>query len=167
MSILNPLHRKSLHVSSSSISRSTHSNLHQIQIRCASVLKRPKRPYTFTQLVTLSDGSSYTHRTTSPAPVYRSNRDTRNTPLWNPSSQRLLNVEEDEAGKLRSFRDKFGRGWDAERKDDFDVAEDEEEADQEESLMDLITGYGQGVGAEAKDVVEEKRSNGNEETKGQ
>jgi hypothetical protein len=26
----------------------------------------------------------------------------------------LLNIEEDEAGKLRSFRQKFGRGWDAE-----------------------------------------------------
>jgi hypothetical protein len=34
--------------------------------------------------------------------------------MWNPSSQKLLNVEEDEAGKLRSFRSKFGRGWDAE-----------------------------------------------------
>lgn len=45
------------------------------------------------------------------------------------------------------------------------MAEDEEEADQEGSLMDLITGYGQEVGAEAKDVVEEKRSSGNEKTK--
>lgn len=98
------------------------------------------------------------HRTTSPAPVYRSNRDTRNNPLWNPSSQRLLNVEEDEAGKLRSFRGKFGRGWDAERKDDLDAAEGEEEADQEESLMDLITSFGQGVGVEAEGVVEEKSS---------
>jgi hypothetical protein len=25
-----------------------------------------------------------------------------------------LNVEEDEAGKLRAFRERFGRGWDAE-----------------------------------------------------
>lgn len=97
--------------------------------------------------------------------MYQSNRDTRNTALWNPSSQRLLNVEEDEAGKLRSFRDKFGRGWDAERKDDFDVADDQEKADQVESLMDLITGYGQGVGAEAKDAVEEMRSKGNKKTK--
>lgn len=98
------------------------------------------------------------HRTTSPAPVYQSNRDTRNTALWNPSSQRLLNIEEDEAGKLRSFRDKFGRGWDAERKDDSATAVDGEETGQEENLMDLITGFGQGDGAEASGAVEEKRS---------
>ena len=84
------------------------------QVRHATLQRRPKRPYTFTQLVTLSDGSSFVHRTTSPMPVYKSTKDIRNTPLWNPSSQKLLNVEEDEAGKLRAFRAKFGRGWDAE-----------------------------------------------------
>ena len=83
------------------------------QIRNATLLRRPKRPYTFTQLITLTDGSSYLHRTTSPAPVYRATKDIRNSPLWNPSSQKLMNIEEDEAGKLRSFRAKFGRGWDA------------------------------------------------------
>lgn len=83
------------------------------QVRHATLLRRPKRPYTFTQLVTLSDGSTFLHRTTSPAPVYKSTKDQRNTPLWNPSSQKLLNVEEDEAGKLAAFRAKFGRGWDA------------------------------------------------------
>lgn len=45
--------------------------------------------------------------------MYKSTKDTRNTPLWNPSSQKLMNVEEDEAGKLAAFRAKFGRGWDA------------------------------------------------------
>lgn len=84
------------------------------QIRHATLLRRPKRPYTFTQLVTLSDGSSFVQRTTSPIPVVKSTKDIRNTPLWNPSSQKLLNVEEDEAGKLAAFRSKFGRGWDAE-----------------------------------------------------
>lgn len=84
------------------------------QVRHASLLRRPKRPYTFTQLVTLSDGSTFTHRTTSPTPVIRSTKDVRNSPLWNPSSQKLLNVEEDEAGRLARFRDRFGRGWDAE-----------------------------------------------------
>ncbi|KAK4692727.1 hypothetical protein P7C71_g4537, partial [Lecanoromycetidae sp. Uapishka_2] len=93
----------------------------QIQCRHATLLRRPKRPYTFTQLVTLSDGSTYTHRTTSPQPVYKSLKDTRNTPLWNPSSQKLLNMETDEAGKLRAFREKFGRGWDASRMADEDV----------------------------------------------
>jgi len=84
------------------------------QVRHATLLRRPKRPYTFTQLVTLSDGSSFTLRTTNPQPVYKSAKDQRNSPLWNPSSHKLLNVEEDEAGKLAAFRTKFGRGWDAE-----------------------------------------------------
>lgn len=84
------------------------------QVRHASLLRRPKRPYTFTQLVTLSDGSTFTQRTTSPMPVYRSIKDVRNSPLWNPSSQKLLNIEEDEAGRLKRFRGRFGRGWDAE-----------------------------------------------------
>lgn len=82
------------------------------QVRHATLIKRPKRPYTFTQLITLSDGSSFTLRTTNPQPVYKSAKDIRNAPLWNPSSQKLLNVEEDEAGRLAAFRAKFGRGWD-------------------------------------------------------
>ena len=88
-------------------------SLHQ-QIRHASLLRRPKRPYTFTQLITLSDGSTFTHRTTSPQPIYRSTKDTKNSPLWNPSSQKLLNIEEDEAGRLKRFRRRFGRGFDVE-----------------------------------------------------
>ena len=88
--------------------------LNQQQIRHASLIKRPKRPYTFTQLIILSDGSTFTHRTTSPAPIYRASKDTKNSPLWNPSSQKLLNVEEDEAGRLKRFRQRFGRGFDVE-----------------------------------------------------
>ncbi|KAL9014811.1 MAG: hypothetical protein Q9173_000565 [Seirophora scorigena] len=124
------------------------------QLRHATLIRRPKRPYTFTQLVTLSDGSTYTHRTTSPAPVYTSTKDTRNTALWNPSSQKLLNVEADEAGRLRAFREKFGRGWDAEKM----VTRDEEtgevregqEAEGEDNLMDLISGYGAEAEAEGE-----------------
>ncbi|KAE9379544.1 hypothetical protein N431DRAFT_301351, partial [Stipitochalara longipes BDJ] len=86
----------------------------QTQIRHASLLKRPHRPYQFTQLVTLSDGSTYTQRTTSPQPIFRSTKDTRNHPLWQPSMTSLRNIEEDEAGRLRAFRLRFGRGWDAE-----------------------------------------------------
>jgi hypothetical protein len=82
------------------------------QCRHARLLKRPKRPYTFTQLVTLSDGSAFTMRTTSPTPVYRSTRDTRNSPLWNPRTRELLNVEDDEAGRLAGFRARFGLGFD-------------------------------------------------------
>jgi hypothetical protein len=52
-------------------------------------------------------------RTTSPYPVYRSTRDTRNAPLWNPSSKELTSVEDDEAGRLASFRARYGRSFDA------------------------------------------------------
>ncbi|KAH9879947.1 hypothetical protein J1614_001971, partial [Plenodomus biglobosus] len=106
------------------------------QIRHATLLRRPKRPYTFTQLITLSDGSSFTLRTTNPTPVYKSTKDIRNTPLWNPSSQKLLNVEEDEAGKLAAFRAKFGRGWDAEGGKDDGVQSGQDH------LLDLISGKG-------------------------
>ena len=143
MSLSTPLRRASLAVPS----------VPQTQCRHATLLRRPKRPYTFTQLVTLSDGSTYTHRTTSPAPIYRSTKDTRNTPLWNPSSQKLLNMETDEAGKLRAFREKFGRGWDATRMQERDEDADKEGGEQEgregqqreeeDNLMDLISGYGQ------------------------
>jgi hypothetical protein len=130
--------------------------IHRTQHRHASLLRRPKTPYTFTQLITLSDGSTFLHRTTSPAPIYKSIRDTKNNVLWNPSSQKLMNVEEDEAGRLRRFRARFGRGFDAEGA----AAEQAEgggdgvgEGQGDESLFDLIAGYKQdeGVGkAEAK-----------------
>lgn len=84
------------------------------QVRHATLLRRPKRPYTFTQLVQLSDGSAFTLRTTSPQPVLKSAKDIRNNPLWHPSSLKLLNVEEDEAGRLAAFRAKFGTVWDNE-----------------------------------------------------
>ena len=95
------------------LSRS-YKSIQHTQVRNATLLKRPQRPYTFTQLVTLSDGSTFLHRTTSPFSVYKSTKDVRNSALWHPSSRKLLNVEEDEAGRLRAFRERFGRGWDAE-----------------------------------------------------
>lgn len=132
------------------------------QCRHATLLRRPKRPYTFTQLITLSDGSAFTHRTTSPAPVYRSTRDTRNSLLWNPSSSKLLNVEEDEAGRLAAFRARFGRSWDAHsapadpapgagpkdaaaQKAEEQAAKAQAQAAQEEedNLLDLISSFGQ------------------------
>ncbi|RMZ91865.1 hypothetical protein DV736_g887, partial [Chaetothyriales sp. CBS 134916] len=83
--------------------------------RHARLLRRPKRPYTFTQLVTLSDGSAFLQRTCSPLPVHRSTRDTRNTPLWNPSSRELLSIEDDEAGRLAGFRARFGGSFDSKK----------------------------------------------------
>lgn len=68
-----------------------------------------------------------------------------------------MNVEEDEAGRLRAFRMRFGRGWDAEgtetETEDGEAGDGEgrrrEVGDQadEESLLDLITGFGQAGGA--------------------
>ncbi|KAJ5374687.1 hypothetical protein N7517_006693 [Penicillium concentricum] len=128
------------------------------QCRHATLLRRPKRPYTFTQLITLSDGSTFTHRTTSPAPIYRSTRDTRNSLLWNPSSSKLMNVEEDEAGRLAAFRARFGRSFDANAPVTEEAAKDpvaakqaeaeakaQAKADQEEedNLLDLISAFGQ------------------------
>lgn len=88
--------------------------LSKTQVRHATLIKRPKRPYQFTQVVTLSDGSTFMHRTTSPEPLYKSTKDIKNSLLWNPSSQKLANAEDDLAGRLRSFRNRFGRGWDSE-----------------------------------------------------
>ncbi|KAL2860868.1 mitochondrial 54S ribosomal protein bL31m [Aspergillus lucknowensis] len=120
------------------------------QCRHATLLRRPKRPYTFTQLITLSDGSTFTHRTTSPLPIYRSTRDTRNSLMWNPSSNKLLNIEEDEAGRLAAFRARFGRSWDANTPveaapgADKDAEAQAKEAEEEEdNLLDLISSFGQ------------------------
>ncbi|KAK4865243.1 hypothetical protein LT330_001866 [Penicillium expansum] len=130
------------------------------QCRHATLLRRPKRPYTFTQLITLSDGSTFTHRTTSPAPIYRSTRDTRNSLLWNPSSSKLMNVEEDEAGRLAAFRARFGRSYDASAPVEEDAAAAKDpvaakqaeaeakaqakaEQEEEDNLLDLISAFGQ------------------------
>ncbi|CBF75813.1 hypothetical protein AN3595.2 [Aspergillus nidulans FGSC A4] len=126
------------------------------QCRHATLLRRPKRPYTFTQLITLSDGSTFTHRTTSPLPVYRSTRDTRNSIMWNPSSSKLKSVEDDEAGRLAAFRAKFGRNWDAtaapedsaaaggdKDKEDARKAAQKEAEEEDDNLLDLISSFGQ------------------------
>jgi len=63
-------------------------------------------------MVQLSDGSTYTVRTTSPQALHRSAKDTRNHMLWQPTEKSLQNVEEDEAGKLAAFRERFGRSFD-------------------------------------------------------
>lgn len=49
----------------------------------------------------------------------------------------MRNVEQDEAGRLRAFREKFGRGWDL---DSEAVEEQGIEGKEEGSLMDLISG---------------------------
>lgn len=88
----------------------------------------------------------------------------------------MLNIEADEAGKLRAFREKFGRGWDASRteeKDEEDGNEEEEGTEdggkggrqpeeREDNLMDLISSFGleaEGT-ATAKGVREGKEKSG-------
>jgi hypothetical protein len=65
--------------------------------------------------------------------------------MWQPSKSSLKNVEEDEAGRLRAFREKFGRGWDADTTGAEEGAERAAGQDggegAEDSLMDLISGY--------------------------
>ncbi|KAL4881593.1 hypothetical protein BJY04DRAFT_188404 [Aspergillus karnatakaensis] len=127
------------------------------QCRHATLLRRPKRPYTFTQLITLSDGSTFTHRTSSPLPVYRSTRDTRNSIVWNPSSSKLMNLEDDEAGRLAAFRAKYGRGFDVSsaksegEADEKGLSEAEREQaqaqreaeEEDDNMLDLISSFGQ------------------------
>jgi len=116
------------------------------QVRHATFVPRPRRPYTFTQLVQLSDGSTYTMRSTSPLPLYRAAKDTRNTLLWQPSEKSLRNVELDEAGKLAAFRERFGRGYDAsaeagEGGEGADTQAAAEQGPGGDGFADLITGY--------------------------
>ncbi|KAH6626786.1 hypothetical protein B0J18DRAFT_464773 [Chaetomium sp. MPI-SDFR-AT-0129] len=130
------------------------------QVRHATFVPRSRRPYQFTQLVQLSDGSTYTMRTTSPIALYKSGKDSRNHLLWQPTEKSLRNVEVDEAGKLAAFRDRFGSGWDADAppaeaadsapKDGDKAAAGgaegkkapaEPEADPFDSLVDLISAY--------------------------
>ena len=140
--------------------------MQKTQVRHATFVPRPRRPYHFTQLVQLSDGSTFTVRTTSPTALYKSGKDSRNHILWQPSDKTLKNVEVDEAGKLAAFRERFGRGWEgeegaspsslsdaveeatvAEGKQPGEVVNDKAEEiravgeEQFDSLMDLISSY--------------------------
>ena len=70
-------------------------------------------------------------------------------------------MEADEAGRLRAFREKFGRGWDAEKMGEEDEkrgAEGEGQLEEDDNLMDLIGGYGGEEGQ--KGVREEKGRSG-------
>ncbi|KAK7708539.1 hypothetical protein SLS64_006641 [Diaporthe eres] len=114
------------------------------QVRHATEVVRPKRPYTFTQIVQLSDGSTYTTRSTSPAPVHRSTKDTRNHLTWQPSEVSLKNVELDEAGKLASFRGRFGTMY--------DLADEPDAADASAAGADGKGGKGDKEGKEGKEA---------------
>ncbi|KAI0871017.1 hypothetical protein GGS24DRAFT_504206 [Hypoxylon argillaceum] len=152
----------SLSLTPPGLSKPSHTPLSRTPSRAATLIKRPRRPYAFTQLVQLSDGSTYTMRTASPMGMYRSTKDTRNHALWNPNEKSLQNVEVDEAGKLAAFRERFGRGWDTVAPAAAAAAGAEKGAEKEgdapaaaaaaakkrgggDALADLISGYAVGM----------------------
>ncbi|KAK3359901.1 hypothetical protein B0T25DRAFT_113386 [Lasiosphaeria hispida] len=120
------------------------------QLRHATFVLRPRRPYQFTQLVQLSDGSTFTVRTTMPSALYKSSKDSRNHVLWQPTEKSLRNIEVDEAGKLAAFRDRYGRGWDI---DEVVPTADEAEAVVAEAAAAAKTKTAE---VEAKAVVDKK-----------
>ena len=83
--------------------------------------------------------------------------------MWQPSLDSLRNVEQDEAGRLRAFRQRFGRGWDLDSQEGEEVDEYDNEAagtaSAEESLMDLISGAGTANGYSEK-ITEGKGEDG-------
>ncbi|CAG8492575.1 11167_t:CDS:1 [Racocetra fulgida] len=81
------------------------------------------RPELFTQQIILSNGATYTMRTTSPKSLIKLIKDTRNHPLWNPTTQ--SDSLDDESGQLSKFTKKFGN-------EEFDL--DLMSTDEDESL---------------------------------
>ncbi|CAO0798544.1 unnamed protein product [Mucor circinelloides] len=75
-----------------------------VQIRKASTQSKPEK---FLQTIVLSNGATYTVRTTSPTRAQiRLTKDTRNHPLWNPSM--LKEGVTDESEQLTKFQKRFG-----------------------------------------------------------
>lgn len=142
---------------STSTAAAARPTLQHSQVRHATFIPRPRRPYTFTQLVTLSDGSTYTVRTTSPQPIYRAAKDTRNTLTWQPSERSLKNVELDEAGRLAAFRERFGRAFDTQaaaagEEEGGEAAKKETEEFDDGGYGDLISSYATDDSAAMKDA---------------
>ena len=144
-----------LRTSTSPAATARPTTLQHTQVRHATFIPRPRRPYTFTQLVTLSDGSTYTVRTTSPQPIYRAAKDTRNTLTWQPSERSLKNVELDEAGRLAAFRERFGRAFDTQAaagEEGGEAAKKETEEFDDGGYGDLISSYATDDSAAMKDA---------------
>ena len=139
------------------------------QLRHATFIARPRRPYTFTQLVQLSDGSTYTRRTISPNPLYRAAKDTRNNLLWQPTERTLRNVELDEAGRLAAFRSRFGRGFDAaEAEGEEGAAEQQQQQQQEDDdggFADLMSEYAPEADNSMKSFAPKKEVGGGKKKK--
>ncbi|KDR83389.1 hypothetical protein GALMADRAFT_638433 [Galerina marginata CBS 339.88] len=90
-----------------SVSTSPYGRSH-VWKRRAPVLPNPLVPK-FPQKVIRSDGTSFTHWTTSPKSLVRLTRDTTNNPLWNTGNPNDRSVEEESGttGRLGRFSRKF------------------------------------------------------------
>ncbi|KAI8968019.1 hypothetical protein BDF20DRAFT_898410 [Mycotypha africana] len=76
----------------------------QLQIRRLTTQAKPEK---FLQTVVLSNGATFTLRTTSPVRhQLRLTKDTRNHPLWNPTL--LKEGLTDESEQLNKFQKRFG-----------------------------------------------------------
>ena len=76
------------------------------QVRHASSVSAAK-PEKFLQTIVLSNGATYTVRTTSPTRAQiRLTKDTRNHPLWNPAMTKEGVTDESE--QLTKFQKRFG-----------------------------------------------------------
>jgi hypothetical protein len=83
----------------------------------------------------------------------------------------LRNVEADEAGRLRAFRNKFGRGWDAEAVEEDDTSSSSsspdsatpaKKEDTEDSLMDLISSqYSSNATSDTRNKIDIESEGGN------
>ncbi|KAB5588265.1 hypothetical protein CTheo_8291 [Ceratobasidium theobromae] len=62
---------------------------------------------TYPQTVFLSDGSSFTHRTTAPRSVVRLTRDISNNPVWQPGIEARAGEEDDLSGRLGRYKRRF------------------------------------------------------------
>ncbi|KAH9478712.1 hypothetical protein JR316_0009172 [Psilocybe cubensis] len=90
-----------------SISNSPYGRTH-VWKRRPPVLPNPVVPK-FPQKVIRSDGTSFTHWTTSPKSLARLTRDTTNNPLWNTGNpnDRSLEDESNAAGRMGRFSRRF------------------------------------------------------------
>lgn len=74
--------------------------------RSASTYSKTEKPERFYQTIVLSNGATYTIRSTSPRNLIRLAKDTRNHPLWNPAM--LKEGLNDESERLTKFQKRFG-----------------------------------------------------------
>ncbi|KAJ1950940.1 hypothetical protein FBU59_000439 [Linderina macrospora] len=95
-------------------------------------LKFVRHPEQFTTQVVLSDGSSFTVRSSAPRDQVKITKDTRSHPLWNPQAELQI---EDEGGYLSSFQKKF-QGFDGST--DISFADDAEVAKKQTGTLAMM-----------------------------